>query len=73
MRRPPNARLVESVDDAVVDVLQKMTPSDSVAAIVDANDTARLLSAAGVRYLYPTWTEQQVQAEVARRMLDAAN
>jgi hypothetical protein len=33
-----------------------------------ANQTARLLAAAGIRFTHPQWDEAQVQAEVIRRV-----
>jgi hypothetical protein len=65
--------LIECVDDAMVRILRGKTPAECVVMIADANDAARLLAAAGVRHLHPDWSEPQVQAEVARGMLDAAN
>jgi hypothetical protein len=64
---------VECVDDAVAEALRRLTPLQSIAAIADANDMARLLAAAGIRRLHSDWSESEVQAEVARRMLDAAD
>jgi hypothetical protein len=59
----------EQVDEAVVAVLRGKSPAECVALMGEANQTARLLAAAGVRHLHPDWTEKQVQTEVARRML----
>jgi hypothetical protein len=33
-----------------------------------ANRTARMLAAAGIRYQHPNWTDEQVHAEVIRRV-----
>jgi hypothetical protein len=60
---------VELIDPTVIDLLRRQTPADCIAMVGDANETARLLSAAGVRYQHPDWSEEQVAAEVARRML----
>jgi hypothetical protein len=60
---------IESVEDAVVEILKRNTTADCIAMMGDANETARILSAAGIRHLHSDWTEEQVHAEVARRML----
>jgi hypothetical protein len=64
-RIPP----IEQVDDDLVAVFKPKSPAESVAMMGEANETARILAAAGVRHLHPGWAEDQVRAEVARRML----
>jgi hypothetical protein len=39
-----------------------------VEMVAAANRTARLLAAAGTRFVHPDWDEAQVQAEVIRRV-----
>ncbi|HEX5471390.1 MAG TPA: hypothetical protein VFW73_05865 [Lacipirellulaceae bacterium] len=63
----------EAVDDALADALRNKSPGDRIQMTGDANDTARLIMAAGIRYSHQDWTDDQVQREVARRMLDAAD
>lgn len=63
----------DALDDRVAESLRRMTPGERIQLAADANDTARILAAAGIRYLHPNWSEQQVQQEVARRMLNAAD
>jgi hypothetical protein len=67
---PPH---IEVVDDEVAKVLRQMTPAQRIRMAADANDTARILAAGGIRYVHPEWTEARIQQEVARRMLDAAD
>ena len=50
-----------------------MTIAERIALATDANDTARMMMAGGIRFRSPDWTEEQVRAEVARRMLGASN
>jgi hypothetical protein len=72
--RPPNrihAR-IECIDEQVVHSLRRHTPSESVALINDANRTARMLLAAGIRHSHCDWSAQQVDEEVASRMLSGA-
>ncbi len=60
---------IELVDDRVIEIMRRKTPAERIAMILDANDTARSLAAAGIRYGHPNWDEDQLQAEVARRIL----
>jgi len=63
---------IEIVDDRIAALLRRKTPAERIAMILDANDTARSMAAAGIRHRYPEWDEHQLQAEVARRMLGDA-
>ena len=59
---------IEVIDDDLVDALRDKTPAERIQMIGAANRTARLLASAGVRFQHPDWTEEQVQAEVIRRV-----
>ena len=63
---------VEVIDRQYAAILAAKTPAERVAMVGEAWQTARLLAAAGVRYLHPDWDESQVQAEVSRRMQHGA-
>ena len=56
------------IDDDLAAVMRTKSPAEKVAMVDAANRTARLLAAAGVRYFHPDWTEEQVRAEVIRRV-----
>jgi hypothetical protein len=73
MPMPREFPCIESVDDAVVAILKQKTPAECVAMMGEANEMARLLAAAGIRYLHPDWSADQVSAAVARRMLGDAD
>lgn len=60
---------LEWVDERVAEIVRRKTPAERIAMILDANDTARSLAAAGIRHCHPDWDERRLQAEVARRML----
>jgi hypothetical protein len=60
---------VEPIDETVLKILKTKSPAECIAMIGEANETARVLVAAGARHLHPDWTEEQVRAEVAKRML----
>lgn len=59
----------EQVDDEIVAILKHKSPAECVAMMGEANETARVLAAAGVRHLHPDWSDAKVRTEVARRML----
>jgi len=63
----------EVVDEQLAAILRTKTAAERIAMASDANDTARLTSAAGIRYCHPDWSAAQLQQEVARRMLGVAN
>jgi hypothetical protein len=60
---------IEIVDEAVAAILRQKTPAERIALTSDAHRTARALLAAQVRRLHPTWNDEQVQHEVARRLI----
>lgn len=68
MIREIDPRRIEVVDQNLAAVLRRKSPIEKVAMIDAANRTARILAAAGVRYQHPDWTNEQVHAEVIRRV-----
>ncbi len=66
------ARMDEPLEPNVIACWQRMTSVQKLSTMFEANETARQLSAAGVRQLYPSWSSEQVEAEVGRRFLRAA-
>jgi hypothetical protein len=73
MPRSIDRRNIEALDDEFAAVLRGKTPAERVAMAADANETARMLVAAGIRLCHPDWSEWQVEREVARRMLREAD
>jgi Rv0078B-related antitoxin len=67
-----NPLMIELLDDAMVRVLRTKTPAERLAMAFDCNRTARLIIAGHLRTQHPDWTELQIQAGVAGRMLDGA-
>jgi hypothetical protein len=59
---------IEVVDDELAAILRAKSPAQRVEMIGAANRTARLLAAAGARYLHPDWNEAEIEAEVVRRV-----
>ena len=73
MRRRIDPKRIEVLDDDLAAVLRRKTPAERVEMIAAANRTARLLAAAGIRFQHPDWNDEQVQAEVIRRVCGGAN
>lgn len=65
-------RNIEVMDPAQAAILREKSMAERVAMIGAANRTARALVAAGIRVTHPDWSDEQVQAEVARRMAGGA-
>ena len=59
---------IEVVDDAVADVLRRMTSGQRVEAALAANRLVRLRLQGYLRSLHPDWDGERIQAEIARRM-----
>lgn len=68
MIREIDPRRIEVIDQDLAAALRHKSPIEKVAMIDAANRTARILAAAGVRYQHPDWTNEQVHAEVIRRV-----
>ena len=64
---------IEVLDEALADVLRHKTPAEKIEMIAAAQRTARHLLAAGLRQRHPEWDDQQVEAEVARRLTRGAD
>jgi hypothetical protein len=73
MSLPSRQPCVEQLDPIVAEILRHTTVSDRITMMGEANEMARLLAAAGIRYRRPDWSEEQIQAEVGRRMLRDAD
>jgi len=62
---------IDVVHEELVEVLRQKTPSERIHMAAEANETARIISAAGIRFQHPDWSDERVQQEVAWRMLSA--
>jgi hypothetical protein len=54
-----------------VEIMRRMTPEQKWAMAFELWELAVEATRAGVRTQHPDWSEAQVQAEVARRILEA--
>jgi hypothetical protein len=64
---------IERVDNDLARVLRTKSAAERVEMIAAANRTARVLAAAGIRFQHPDWNEEQVHAEVIRRVCGGTN
>ncbi len=60
---------IEVVDPFVAECLRKKTFAERMEMVFEANRTMRLLIAGRLQTDYPDWSDEQIQVEVARRML----
>jgi len=75
MKRDPmpirtiDPRRIEVVDDAVAAILRTKTPAERIAMGFECNRMVRLRIEGHLRTIHPDWAVEQIQAEIARRML----
>jgi hypothetical protein len=69
-RLDPNR--IEVLDDDMVEVLRKKSPSERVEMVFDANRTMRLILEGHFRDRHPDWDDNRIRAAVARRLLGDA-
>jgi hypothetical protein len=64
---PKKVPHIELLDDAMVEVLRRKTPTERVAMVFDAERTMRLMLESNLRWRHPDWDARQVAEEIARR------
>lgn len=64
---------IEVVDQAVADMMRRKSPAEKIALVGAAHRMAKRLMAGGIRRNHADWTEEQIQAEVCRRLLHGTN
>jgi hypothetical protein len=70
--KPIAPHQIELLDEATVAALRGKTPAQRLAIAFACNRTMRLRLAGHLKTRHPDWTTEQVQTEVARRMLGGA-
>jgi len=60
----------EPMDEETVKKLRSMTITEKFQLIGELNCQARERAAARLQHQFPEWSAEQIQAEVARRMLN---
>jgi hypothetical protein len=66
-------RRIEVIEDEIAEALRGKSMAETVAMIGECNETMKLLIETHIRWTHPDWRDEQVRAEVVRRMLDEAN
>ena len=69
MKRRLDIGHIEIMDDATAEMLRGKTVTERIEMVFAANRTMRLRIKTGLRTRHPDWSNEQVTAEVARRML----
>ena len=72
MRLPAQPH-IERTHPVVTSILKGMSVAERIALVEESNQVARLLMAGGIRYRRPDWSEAEIEAEVARRLLRDAD
>ncbi len=65
-------RQVEVVDDRVAEVLKRKTPAERLQIGFNIWISARSMLLSHIRHTHPEWSRQDVEREVARRLLHGA-
>lgn len=65
-------RRIEVIDDATAEMFRSMTPGERIRAGLSEYDFARRMAEAGARHQHPAWTDDEIRAEVLRRLSRAA-
>jgi hypothetical protein len=68
MKTPLDPSNIELPDDRVVAILRGKTIAERAAIVFACNRTMRLRLAGHLRTRHPDWSDEQVAAEIARRM-----
>ncbi len=63
---------IESVDEAMVEIYKKKTPSQRLQIAFGLWRSAKIMLANNLRSLHPEWDEKRLQREVIRRISHGA-
>lgn len=64
----PEPFVVEFMDLDMVEMLRSKTTTEKIAMVGAAHRTVKLLMACGIRGTHPDWSDEQIHAEVTRRI-----
>lgn len=65
-------RRIEVIDDKTAEILRAKTGAERLAIASEMAASVRSMMAAHLRAVHPTWTDEQLQAEMRRRLNSAA-
>lgn len=68
MTSPRKPMKIELLEPEIVAALKQMTPTERMAIAFECNRTMRLRLAGHFQTLHPDWSEEEIDAAVARRM-----
>ena len=71
MTAEPRKPVIEVMDNAMVEILRRKTPAERLAITFGMWESAREMLTNLIRAEHQHWTEQDVAAEVARRLSHA--
>ncbi len=66
-------RRIEIVEPQMAEIYRSKTVTQRIQLMLDANATMRLLIAGALRTQNPDWSEQAIDQEVAKRMLNGVD
>jgi hypothetical protein len=69
VKRKVDPNRIEVLDPAIVEILKQKTPAERLAMVFAANRTMRLRLEGHLKTYHPDWSDKQIQAEIAKRML----
>jgi hypothetical protein len=71
MQRHVDISRIELLEPEMVEMLRRKTPAEKLAIVFALNRTMRLRLEGYLRSAHPDWSDAEIAAEVARRMLHA--
>jgi hypothetical protein len=69
---PLDPRRIEVMDDRMAEILRRKTPEEKMAMANAMWRSARTMLVFSLRQARPDWTAEQINREIARRMLHGA-
>lgn len=65
-------RRIEVLDPQVVEILRRQSPAERARRASDSHRFAREAVVSHLRHQHPDWTDEQIHAEMLRRLLGGA-
>lgn len=72
-RHPMDWRRIELVEPEMIQHFSRLSSMETFQIVSNAHRTAKKLTAMGVRYEHPEWSDAEINEEVNRRLLDGTN
>jgi hypothetical protein len=68
MKAAPDLSRIELLHPLVAEILRKKTPTERLAMAFESNRFVRARLKAHLRDQHPEWSDEQIRAEIARRV-----